>query len=76
MLADSLVKAMFKRSLYLRSPKGVITYKPKSGMSFGTTINLVWVNQQSNDLLVACLVEKDNTYNHHTDHHTIKLTSM
>lgn len=55
--ADSLIETMTKWNLYLRSPKGVVTYEAKLGMESGTTINLVWVNQQSYDVLVACLVD-------------------
>ena len=39
-----------------------------SDSSCGTTINLVWVNQQADDLLIACLVDEDDLYNHHLDH--------
>lgn len=69
--ADKLVKCMTKWDLYLRSPKGVITYEAKEGMQSGTTIDLVWVNQQAKDLLIACLVESTNIFNHDSDHQAL-----
>lgn len=65
---DDLVEAMTKWNLYLRSPKGVLTFETPAGNSAGTTIDLVWVNQQADDLLIACLVNKEDMYNHHSDH--------
>lgn len=58
--ADALVEAMTKWSLYLRSPRGVITFETTSNTSKGTTIDLVWVNQQADDLLIACMVDKED----------------
>lgn len=69
--ADRLVDVMTRWSLYLRSPKGVTTYDAKHDMTSGTTIDLVWVNQQADDLLVACLVDTENTLNHHSDHKAV-----
>lgn len=64
---------MTKWDLYLRSPTGGITYKPKAGMYWGPTIDLVWVNRKGNDLMVACLVDGNNTCNHHF-YHQARLT--
>lgn len=69
--SDRLVDAMTRGDLYLRSPQGVPTFEQRPGMKSGTTIDLVWVNQQAIDLLVACLVDTDDTYNHHSDHQAI-----
>ena len=66
--ADSLVEAMTKWDLYLRSPKGVITFHSTSDSSCGTTIDLVWVNQQADDVLITCVVDEDDLLNHHSDH--------
>lgn len=66
--ADTLVETMLRWDLYLRSPKGVPTYDAKSGMQSGVTIDLVWVNQQADDLLIACMVDSGDTLNHHSDH--------
>ena len=69
--ADKLIETMMQWNLHLRSPKGVLTYNAKPGMSSGTTIDLVWLNQQEDDCLVACLVYTDDTLNHHLDHKAI-----
>lgn len=58
-------------NLYLRSPKGVLAYEAKRGMALGTTIELVWVNQQANDLLVACLEDNEDSLNHHSNQKVI-----
>lgn len=66
--ADTLVEAMTSWDLNLRSPKGIVTLEPSANMASGTTIDLVWVNQQADDILVACLVDENNLLNHHSDH--------
>lgn len=66
--ADTLVEMMLSWDLYLRSPKGVPTYEAKAGMQSGVTIDLVWVNRQADDLLVACVVDTDGQNSHHSDH--------
>lgn len=66
--ADSLMEMMLHWNLHLRSPKGVLTYEAKRGMSSGTTIDLVWMNQQAEDRLIECLVDTDDVLNHHSDH--------
>lgn len=66
--ADRLVEVMLRWNFYLRSPKGVPTYEAKPGMASGVTIDLVWVNQQADDLLVACLVDSGDNLNHHLGH--------
>lgn len=58
--ADALVEAMAKWNLYLRSPKGIVTFETSSQTSTGTTIDLVWVNPQVDDMLIACLVDEDD----------------
>lgn len=55
--ADRLVEVMTQWDLHLCSPKGVLTDDAKPGMASGTTIDLVWLNQQADDMLVACLVD-------------------
>lgn len=40
-------------------------------MQSGTTIDLVWVNQRADDLLVACPVDTNNNFNHHSDHQAL-----
>lgn len=57
--------------LHLRSPKGVLTYEGKQGMSPGTTFDLVWMNYQADELIVVCLVDAKDTINHHSDHKDI-----
>lgn len=42
--ADTLVEAMTKWSLFLRSPRGVVTFETHSDAPAGTAIDLVWVN--------------------------------
>lgn len=37
-------------------------------MQSGTNIDLVWVNQREDVLLVACLVDTNNKLNYHSDH--------
>lgn len=69
--ADTLVETMLRWNLFLRSPKGVPTYEAKVGMKTGVTIDLVWVNQQANDLLVAFLVDSEAKLDHHSDHHAV-----
>lgn len=59
---------MTEWDLHLRS---VTTYKAKKRMNSGMTINLVWVNQQANYLLVVCLVDTEDTLNHHSDHKAV-----
>lgn len=66
--ADSLMEMMLHWNLHLRSPKGVLTYEAKRGISSGTTIDLVWMNQQAEDRLIECLVDTDDVLNHHSDH--------
>lgn len=68
---DSLVDAMTKWSLHLRSPKGVITFENPNDPTTGTTIDLVWVNQQADDVIVACVVDEDDVLNHHSDHRAL-----
>lgn len=46
-------------------------YDAKPGMKSGVTIDLIWVNQQADDNLVACLVDVDDDLNHHSDHHAL-----
>lgn len=62
---------MTRWDLYLRSPKGVRTYEAKPGMSSGVTIDLVWLNQQADDILIACLVDVEEDLNHHSDHRAL-----
>lgn len=69
--ADTLVELMTRWDLYLRSPKGIPTYEAKPGMASGVTIDLVWVNQQADDILVACLVDESDDLNHHSDHQAL-----
>lgn len=40
-------------------------------MLSGVTIDLVWVNQQADDILIACVVNSDHDLNHHSDHHAL-----
>lgn len=65
---DTMVETMLRWILYLRSPKGVPTYEAKAGMSSCVTIDLVWINQQADDLLIACAVDVEGLLNHHSDH--------
>lgn len=37
-------------------------------MTSDVTIDLVWVNQQADDLLIACAVDAEGHHNHHSDH--------
>lgn len=69
--SDTLVKLMTNWGLHLRSPKGVLTYDAKQGMSSGTTIDLFWLNQQADEMLVACLVDSDDNLNHHSNHKAV-----
>lgn len=69
--ADRLVDLMTNWSLYIRSPKGTPTYEAKAGMKSGVTIDLVWVNQQVKDILIACLVDTEDHLHHHSDHHAL-----
>lgn len=69
--ADQLIELMTDWGLFLLSPKGVPTYEAKPGMTCGVTIDLVWVNQQADDALMACLVDANNNLDHHSDHHTL-----
>lgn len=48
--------------------QGVITFENHTDPSSGTTIDLVWVNQQADDSIVACVVYENNVLNHHSDH--------
>lgn len=66
--ADALVESMTQWDMTLRSPKGVITFESNSDKHPGTTIDLVWANQQADDLIVACMVDEDDVFNHHSDH--------
>lgn len=49
----------------------MLTDYAKQGMSSGTTIDLVWANQQADDLLVACLVDAEESLSHHSHHKAI-----
>lgn len=69
--AEPMVEVMTNWNFHLRSPKGIPTYEAKPGMTSGVTIDLVWVNQQANEALVACLVDAKNEFNHHSDHHAL-----
>lgn len=69
--ADRLVEVMTDWGLYLRSPKGTPTYEAKPGMRSGVTIELVWVNQQAADILIACLIDTKDNLNHYSDHHAL-----
>lgn len=66
--ADTLVETMLQWNLYLKSLKGVPTYEAKAGMQSGVTIDLVWMNQQADDLLIACRVDSGDNLNHRSDH--------
>lgn len=68
---EKLTETMLNWNMFLRSPKGVPTYDAKPGMQSGVTIDLVWVNQQVDDILVACMVDSDDHINHHSDHHAL-----
>lgn len=69
--ADNLVEVRSQWNMCLRSPKGFLTYKSKQGMSLGTTIDIFWLNQPADNLLVACLVDSEDTLNHHLDYKAI-----
>lgn len=69
--ADRLIEVMTDWSLYLRSPRGTPTYEAKAGMTSGVTIDLVWVNQQIDNLLIACMVDVEDNLSHHSDHHAL-----
>lgn len=57
--------------LFLRSPRGIPTYEAKPGMTSGVTIDLVWINKQAKDILIACLVDTEGFLNHHLDHQAL-----
>lgn len=60
--------------LDLFSPKGVPTQEVRQGMSADTTIDLVWENLKVEDLLMECLVDADDTLNHHSNQKTVFTT--
>lgn len=69
--ADSLVEMMARWNLKLRSPLGVPTFGLGSSTTCGTTIDLVWVNEQLDDVIQACLVDTDDVTNHLSDHQSL-----
>lgn len=69
--AKKVVDAMTNWDLFFRLPKGTAMYEAKAGMTLGVTIDLVWVNQQADNILIACLVDIRNHLNHHSDYHTL-----
>lgn len=69
--SDVLVEDMTQWDMTLRSPKGIVTFESNSDKHPGTTIDLVWVNQQADDLITACLVDEEYAYNHHSDHRAL-----
>lgn len=69
--ADSLVELMTKWSLSLRSPVGIPTFGVGLGHTKGTSIDLVWVNENFNDILQACFIDEDSLTNHFSDHRAL-----
>lgn len=66
--AEELLELMTKWSLRLRSPVGVPTFCLGSTTTRGTTINLVWFNDQLDDVVNTCLVDTGDVTNHLSDH--------
>lgn len=62
---------MTKWNLKLRSPAGTPTFGLGSSTTRGTTIDLVWVNEQLEDGLLACIVDSDDFTNHLSDHQSL-----
>lgn len=69
--ANDLTDLMSKWDLRLRSPAGVPTYGLSSTTTLGTTIDLVWVNEQLDDMISHCLVDTDDVTNHLSDHQSL-----
>lgn len=72
--ADRLIDLMSKWDLRLQSPAGEPTYGLSSTTTRGTTIDLVWVNEQLDDIIKHCFVDANDITSHLSDHQSLITT--
>ncbi|KAG0145020.1 hypothetical protein CROQUDRAFT_46404, partial [Cronartium quercuum f. sp. fusiforme G11] len=68
---DRLVKAMTNVDLSLRFPVGSPTFGLDQSNTLRTCIDLVWVNETANNLIMACLIDSNNKFHHNSDHQAL-----
>ncbi|KAG0150667.1 hypothetical protein CROQUDRAFT_13724, partial [Cronartium quercuum f. sp. fusiforme G11] len=69
--ADRLIETMTNWNLLLCSPKGIPTFGLNRTNTQGMSIDLVWVNEEANDLITACFIDSNDEFNHNSDHQAL-----
>lgn len=69
--AGNIFDLMGNWDLRMCSPAGEPTFGVNSSTTKGTTIDLVWVNKQLDEIIKACFVDVDNMTNHLSDHQAL-----
>ncbi|KAG0146648.1 hypothetical protein CROQUDRAFT_44117, partial [Cronartium quercuum f. sp. fusiforme G11] len=66
-----LIEIMTNWNLLLHSPKGIPTFGLNRTNSEGTSIDQVWVNEEADNMITACLIDSNNKFNHNSDHQAL-----
>lgn len=73
-LAEDLIHLAAAHHLILRSELGVPTFYVTSDRLTNTTIDLIWVNEEANDLATACTTDTSLKHSYSSDHAAILTT--
>ncbi|KAG0140284.1 hypothetical protein CROQUDRAFT_14147, partial [Cronartium quercuum f. sp. fusiforme G11] len=69
--ADHLVEVMTNWGLFLHSLKGIPMFGMDRSNTLGTSVDLIWVNENADDIVMACLIDTNDEFNHNSDHQAL-----